>query len=168
MQGRHECSRRRLSCVLQYFYATTTNETGPSAAWHCRRQKLAAEWYATSLPFRTCTLKYLKRGRIVIPDYSKMKWIARAPTSVEVEALVKRVLNCLRWVWKKRILITLLLRMLTFNFRNFLGQQPLRPNVKSKFRLKSRILISIRTLYWVSLSPHPYWICMLNRGMSPL
>ncbi|KAF9482589.1 amidohydrolase [Pholiota conissans] len=32
----------------------------------------------------------------VIPDYSKMRWIARAPTSEEVEVLVKRVVDCLR------------------------------------------------------------------------
>lgn len=32
----------------------------------------------------------------VIPDYSKMQWLARAPTFPELEVLVERVQNCLK------------------------------------------------------------------------
>ncbi|PPQ64776.1 hypothetical protein CVT24_007862 [Panaeolus cyanescens] len=32
----------------------------------------------------------------VIPDYAKMRWLARAPTSKDLAALVERVQNCLR------------------------------------------------------------------------
>lgn len=36
----------------------------------------------------------------VIPDYAKMRWLVRAPTSDEVEVLRDRLLNCIKCVWE--------------------------------------------------------------------
>lgn len=33
---------------------------------------------------------------IVIPDYAKLLWYARAPSAAEVDVLVKRVVNCFK------------------------------------------------------------------------
>jgi metal-dependent amidase/aminoacylase/carboxypeptidase family protein len=60
-----------------------------------------------SISFHLDLVVSLNHDRKVIPDYAKMSWIVRAPTTEETVLLAKRVRNCLECVLGCKVVLLL-------------------------------------------------------------
>jgi len=96
-QGRNKRTGRRVPRLLQHICPTSTNETDPSRPWNNPRQRELVSKQLSFIPFWDWYCRFENSTPPVIPDYARMRWYVRAPTSQELLAFVERVKKCLEW-----------------------------------------------------------------------
>jgi len=96
-QGRNKRTGRRVPRLLQHICPTSTNETDPSCPWNNPRQRELVSKQLSFIPLWDWYRRFENSTPPVIPDYARMRWYVRAPTSQELLAFVERVKKCLAW-----------------------------------------------------------------------